>query len=609
MHCTTAFTAVAVLTPLVHAHGIALPRIVGLSPRDLKARDLLGSLGARFADTNEFVKSPENRLKARQDDRQCGAGVGSCAAGQCCSGAGYCGTGDDYCYSPGCDYAHGPACPENITPGGTNTSTVARTKVGSVQYGGNGIYNCVTPGTVAITYDDGPQKVLTSHILDVLDSYGAKATFFITGNNINKGQIDITPEFVADIQRMDSEGHQIASHTWTHLDLSAISQIDRKNQMWKNEMALRNIIGKIPTYMRPPYSSCTGQCETDMADLGYHVTYFDVDTDDYEHDSPTLIQSSKDWFKGNITKNGATPAKNQWLEIGHDIHEQTANNLTDFMLSTLTQLGYRGVTVGDCLGDPKANWYRSAGGAGTATPATSTGSTRASTAPASTGTHKVSADATCGGINQYTCLGSSFGNCCSVAGYCGTTADYCGTGCQPGFGNCGSNGAVSSAAAASSTRAATSTVRSSSAAASPSAATGKVSTDATCSGTKGFICQGSAFGNCCSQFNYCGNTTDHCGTGCQTGFGTCTGSAAPTTAKASSVKTSTVKTSARASSTAAVAAAKKVSTDGSCGGNGDFTCATSLFGNCCSQYGYCGSAASYCSKASGCQAGFGSCTA
>jgi peptidoglycan/xylan/chitin deacetylase (PgdA/CDA1 family) len=200
-----------------------------------------------------------------------------------------------------------------------------------------------------------------------MKTYNAKATFFITGNNINKGQIDLTPEFVSTIQRMDAEGHQIASHTWTHLDLSAISSFDRKNQMWKNEMALRNIVGKIPTYMRPPYSSCTGQCETDMAALGYHVIYFDVDTDDYEHDSPTLIQTSKNWFAGNITQGGATAAGGaKWLDIQHDIHEQTANNLTEYMLQTLTQLGYKAVTVGDCLGDPKVNWYRSASGAGTA---------------------------------------------------------------------------------------------------------------------------------------------------------------------------------------------------------------------------------------------------
>jgi peptidoglycan/xylan/chitin deacetylase (PgdA/CDA1 family) len=132
-------------------------------------------------------------------------------------------------------------------------------------------------------------------------------------------------------------------------------------------MAIRNVIGKIPTYMRPPYSSCTGDsgCQQDLADLGYHIVNFNVDTDDYNQNTAENIQKSKDWFTGNITKDGAKADKgDKWLAIGHDILDQTANNLTEYMLSQLKQLGYKAVTVGDCLGDPKANWYRSADGAG-----------------------------------------------------------------------------------------------------------------------------------------------------------------------------------------------------------------------------------------------------
>jgi hypothetical protein len=58
-------------------------------------------------------------------------------------------------------------------------------------------------------------------------------------------------------RRMYNGNHQVASHTWSHLDLCNITSYQRKNEMWKNEMALRNIIGVIPTYMRPPYSDCT----------------------------------------------------------------------------------------------------------------------------------------------------------------------------------------------------------------------------------------------------------------------------------------------------------------------------------------------------------------
>lgn len=362
---TVVVATIATVAPLASAHGSGVPQILGLDVADLKARNLLSSLGARFAEVGDAHIKPT--VEAREDKPECGPGVGSCGPGLCCSRSGFCGTTDAFCYSPGCKFHYGPGCPENRPPSGTNTSSVPRDKLGSLAYGGTGIFRCVTPGTVALTYDDGPQKKFTSHILDLFKSYNAKATFFITGNNINKGQIDITDEYVSVIKRMDKEGHQIASHTWTHLDLSKdISSVDRKNQMWLNEMAIRNIVGKIPTYMRPPYSSCTAQsgCEQDMADLGYHVTNFNVDTDDYNQHTAENIQKAKDWFKGNITKDGATSTNDKWLAITHDIIEQTANNLTEFMLETVTKLGYKAVTVGECLGDPQANWYRTADGAG-----------------------------------------------------------------------------------------------------------------------------------------------------------------------------------------------------------------------------------------------------
>lgn len=157
---------------------------------------------------------------------------------------------------------------------------------------------------------------------------------------------------------MYAEGHQIASHTWSHADLSNITSAQRKNEMYKLEMAVRNIVGVIPTYMRPPYSSCStaSGCDTDLADLGYHVTYFDLDTSDYLNDSPTLIQNSKDKFDAAV--NPSNPANDEFLVISHDIHNQTSNVLVEYMLKGLTAKGYKPVTVGTCLGDAKENWYR-----------------------------------------------------------------------------------------------------------------------------------------------------------------------------------------------------------------------------------------------------------
>lgn len=350
----------AAVAPIVRAHGSnGVPSIIGLDLHDRRAKDLIADL--RSAGLMGIESHGEPSIKARADDRECGEGVGSCPQDKCCSDMGFCGTTDDHCYSPKCQWKYGPACPENQHPEGQNTSSIPRPYFGPVPYGGSGVDRCKRAGTIALTYDDGPLQHNTDHILDLLKSYDAKATFFVTGNNLNKGQIDKTEEHINTIKRMDKEGHQIASHTWTHLNLSRVSSEDRKNQIWNLEIALNNIIGRIPTYFRPPYSSCDAACQKDMSDLGYHLISFDLDTDDSNQNDAMKIQKSKDLFKGKVTRNGATPETSSSLAIGHDILDQTANNLTEYMLSTLTQLGYKAVTVGECLGDAEENWYRQFG--------------------------------------------------------------------------------------------------------------------------------------------------------------------------------------------------------------------------------------------------------
>ncbi|KAK8055804.1 Chitin deacetylase [Apiospora rasikravindrae] len=291
---------------------------------------------------------------------RCGPQNGNavCGSTECCSAEGYCGTTPDHCKAPDCLFQFGPACDANKVPSGTNTTTLPRSKLGSVAYGGAGIYACAKKGTVALTYDDGPSGY-TNDLLDLLAKYNAKATFFMTGVNNNKGQIDdpATP-FPAVIKRQHADGHQIASHTWSHADLSAITSAQRRDEMVKLEMAIRNILGFVPTYMRPPYSSCTAEsgCEKDMEALGYHVVYFDLDTQDYLHTAADQIQTSKDIVTQFFA--GKQSAAFDALSIGHDIHFQTVYNLTEFMLQTVSKQGYKFVTVGECLNDPVENWYR-----------------------------------------------------------------------------------------------------------------------------------------------------------------------------------------------------------------------------------------------------------
>ncbi len=162
---------------------------------------------------------------------------------------------------------------------------------------------------------------------------------------------------------MANEGHQIASHTWSHQNASAISNTQLTNQMVWNEIAFNSVLGFFPAYMRPPFSICDRTCQSLLSTLGYHVIYFDLDTEGYLHDDPKQIQTSKNIWDQTISK--SNPSKDSYLQIEHDIHYQTVYNLTDYILTSLFSHGYKSVTVGECLNDPKENWYRTGPGGGT----------------------------------------------------------------------------------------------------------------------------------------------------------------------------------------------------------------------------------------------------
>lgn len=81
------------------------------------------------------------------------------------------------------------------------------------------ITNC-KPGYIALAYDDGPFQY-TDALIDLLDDNGIKATFFVNGRNF--WWSDSNPDGKKTIQKAYGSGHQIASHTWSHKDLTSIS--------------------------------------------------------------------------------------------------------------------------------------------------------------------------------------------------------------------------------------------------------------------------------------------------------------------------------------------------------------------------------------------------
>ncbi|KAH6718863.1 polysaccharide deacetylase [Leptodontidium sp. MPI-SDFR-AT-0119] len=386
----------------------------------------------------------------------CGPVVGVCDPGWCCSESGWCGQTTDYCKGPQCQLMYSDSCDTYFPPPGESTVDVPRPKIGKVPYG-TIINKCVDPGKIALTFDDGPW-VYTDMLLDILASYNVKATFFVAGNNLGKGRMD----------------DPTLPHTWTHQDLMMVSSAVQQSEIVYNEIAFRNLFGWFPTYFRCPYLLCdvASGIIPRLDALGYHIIDMNIDTKDYLNDSPGMIQISKDRYSNLVS---TIPSQDSYIPLAHDIHYQTVTNLTACMIDTLLARGYTPVTIGECLNDPPANWYRLAGGASssssasgsstsssvalsssvsssTITPTVSslasssmslstTTSTSRSLTPTSSSSSPsstliISTDQTCGGTTGRTCQGSKFGNCCSYFGYCGSTTAYCGTGCQSSYGLC-----------------------------------------------------------------------------------------------------------------------------------------------------------------------------
>ncbi|RYP13934.1 hypothetical protein DL767_010526 [Monosporascus sp. MG133] len=294
------------------AHGNGLPRIAG-DPR-LSAEF---TASKRWGSASDLVHGSSSARREIDENTNTNGRCGkdfdnaSCAPGYCCSVAGWCGNDKAYCWAPDCQIDFGPGCDGNKKPKGEDTSDVPRPRVGNVPYGGTGIYRCVYEGDIALTYDDGP----FDHTGDLLDVFK---------------------------------------------NFSQMTDEQARNQVIWNEIAINDILGYFPTYLRPPYSICPEKCQSMLEDLGYHIIYFNLDTEGYLHDDPTEIQESKVIWDEHVE--GSNPCNTSYLAIEHDLQKQVVYNLTEYMLKSLIDNGYRPVTVGECLGDPPENWYRAGRG-------------------------------------------------------------------------------------------------------------------------------------------------------------------------------------------------------------------------------------------------------
>jgi len=139
--------------------------------------------------------------------------------------------------------------------------------------------------TIALTFDDGPHPETTEKVLDILDSYGVKGTFFVIGKNV-LAYPDVTKAII-------DRGHEIENHSHTHPVFSQIDQEAQIQEILASNAAIESITGIIPKYFRKPYSNLSN-IDTDQSveylsylkTLNLSASEYDIDSKDWLVDSP-----------------------------------------------------------------------------------------------------------------------------------------------------------------------------------------------------------------------------------------------------------------------------------------------------------------------------------
>lgn len=131
---------------------------------------------------------------------------------------------------------------------------------------------------VALTFDDGPSAVTTPRLLDILKTYDVKATFFALGTMAQR-----SPDI---LRREKAEGHEVASHTMYHNQLTKLSFADVRGEAAEMDRIFTEILGQVPAFTRPPY----GSYNVTVGDaLGQPMVLWSVDPRDWADRNASVV--------------------------------------------------------------------------------------------------------------------------------------------------------------------------------------------------------------------------------------------------------------------------------------------------------------------------------
>ncbi|WP_265446190.1 glycoside hydrolase family 11 protein [Acetivibrio straminisolvens] len=181
---------------------------------------------------------------------------------------------------------------------------------------------------VALTFDDGPDNVLTARVLDRLDKYNVKATFMVVGQRVN----DST---AATIKRIVNSGHEIGNHSWGYSGMANMSPADIRKSIADTNAAIQKYAGTTPKFFRPPNLE-TSPTLFNNVDL---VFVSGLTANDW-------IQSTTAQQRASAIINGV---KDGTIILLHDVQPEPhpTPEALDIIIPTLKSQGYEFVTLSE----------------------------------------------------------------------------------------------------------------------------------------------------------------------------------------------------------------------------------------------------------------------
>ncbi len=134
---------------------------------------------------------------------------------------------------------------------------------------------------IALTFDDGPDTILTPRILDTLAREHVRATFFVIGTSV-LAHPEITRRIVRD-------GHALGNHSYDHARLTRLSHEQILWELRAADQSLYLYSGCRPRWFRPPYGRLSPLAQRQVRQLGYTVVGWSVDSRDWEGISAAQI--------------------------------------------------------------------------------------------------------------------------------------------------------------------------------------------------------------------------------------------------------------------------------------------------------------------------------